>query len=55
MASETTHRLDRETRRYVQVVSPARLRKILDDAGSSYTPPRGFTEEDEWDVGENDH
>lgn len=49
--SETTHRLDPDTRRYVQVVSPARLREILDDAGEDYTPPSGFGDEDEWDVG----
>ena len=48
--SEITHRLDHDTRRYVQVVSPARLREILDAAGDDYIPPSGFSEEDEWDV-----
>lgn len=48
--SETTHRRDPDTGYYIQVVSPARLREILDDAGEDYTPPSGFGDEDEWDV-----
>lgn len=47
---EITHRLDPDTNRYVQVVTPARLREILDDAGEDYTPPSGFCDADEWDV-----
>lgn len=47
---EITHKLDRETGNYVQVVSPKRLREILDEQGEDYTRPSEFTEEDEWEV-----
>lgn len=50
MGREITHRLDPETRVYVQIVSPRRLREILDQDGETYDPPSGFGPLDEWDV-----
>lgn len=35
----------------MQVVSPDRLREILDADGDDYEPPSGFGPDDEWDVG----
>jgi hypothetical protein len=51
MAREITHRVDRETRRVVQLVSAERLREILDEDGEDYARPRHFGADDEWDVG----
>lgn len=48
---ETTHRMDPDTRHYIQIVSPSRLREILDADGDDYAKPNHFSEEDEWDVG----
>lgn len=53
MSRETTHRQDPDTGHYVQIVSPARLREILDDDGEDYDPPSGFGPHDEWIVGED--
>lgn len=47
---EKTHELDRENGKYRQIVSPARLREILDEQGETYDPPDGFGDGDEWDV-----
>jgi hypothetical protein len=48
--SEITHEPDPITGHYRQLVSPARLRAILDAEGSDYTRPEDFTPEDEWVV-----
>ena len=50
MAREITHTRDRETKRLVQVVSPERLRDLLEADGDDYTRPRDFAADDEWDV-----
>jgi len=52
-ASEITHRYDKDLGRMVQIVSPERLRRILDEEGSDYDPPSDFGPEDEWEVREN--
>jgi hypothetical protein len=54
MARETTHAVDRETNRLVQLVSPERLREILDADGDDYTRPRDIGPDDEWDAGDED-
>lgn len=48
--TEITHRTDPDTRALVQIVSPRRLREILDAEGSDYTRPAGFGSADEWEV-----
>lgn len=48
MAAEITHKVI--DGRVVQIVSPGRLRAILDAEGSDYTRPTDFGPEDEWDV-----
>jgi len=53
MSAEITHRLDPETRQYRQIVSPAHLRRILRRYGDDLARPQGFTDDDEWDVGED--
>jgi hypothetical protein len=50
--NEITHSLDTETRLYRQLVTPTRLREILDLDGDDYSRPSGFGDGDEWDVGE---
>lgn len=52
MSREVTHVVDKETGRYVQVVSPARLRAILDADGDDYSRPAHLSPDDEWDVEE---
>jgi len=47
---ETTHRADPDTGHLVQIVTPARLREILDADGESYDPPAEFGVDDEWEV-----
>ncbi len=46
---EITHKRDEEGN-YRQIVSPARLKEILDADGDSYDRPAGFGSDDEWDV-----
>lgn len=36
--------------RMVQVVTPQRLREILDEDGENYDPPDDFGPDDEWEV-----
>jgi hypothetical protein len=36
--------------RMIQVVSPERLRQILDREGSDYTRPTDFGPDDQWEV-----
>lgn len=48
--NETTHKTDPETGRAVQIVSPARLREVLDAEDSNYDRPPEFGPDDEWDV-----
>lgn len=52
MSGEVTHRQDPETGRYVQIVTPSRLREILDADGETYDRPSGFGDDDEWSVAE---
>lgn len=40
--------------KYKQVVAPRRLRQILEEQGESLDPPEGFSEDDEWEVGDPD-
>ena len=47
---ETTHRRDQETGNMVQIVTPERLREILDADGDDYERPSDFGPDDEWDV-----
>lgn len=47
---EITHIIDPETGNRVQIVSPERLRAILDEDGDNYERPADFTEADEWRV-----
>lgn len=48
--AQTTHKRD-EHGRYVQVVTPWELRRVLDEQGDDYSRPRDFGAEDEWRVG----
>ena len=57
MSAEITHQTCRgcaacgdEGGHVVQIVSPERLREILDAAGESYDRPRDFGPRDEWEV-----
>lgn len=52
--TETTHRKDPDTGNMRQVVSPERLREILDADGDSYDPPSDFGPDDEWNVADAD-
>lgn len=52
MAREITHRTDPETGRAIQIVSPERLREILDEDGDTYDRPKDFGQDDEWEVAE---
>lgn len=52
--TEVTHRYDNNTGRYMQVVPPEVLRRILDEQGSDYSPPDHFGPDDEWDVAEDE-
>lgn len=52
MPREITHRRDPDTGSYIQVVTPARLREILDEDGEDYSRPSGFGPKDQWDVAE---
>lgn len=54
MSREITHRKDPDTGYLVQIVSPERLREILDEDGDSYDRPSWFGPEDQWDVEEED-
>lgn len=47
---QTTHR--RLGKRYVQVVTPSTLRRILTETGQDFDKPDWMSPEDEWDVGE---
>ncbi len=47
--AEITHQRD-EDGRMVQLVTPERLREILDAEGSDYSRPSDFTAADEWEV-----
>ena len=50
--AQITHMPD-DDGRYVQVVTPAELRAVLDAEGSDYSRPSWLGPDDEWDVGEN--
>jgi hypothetical protein len=54
--AEVTHRLRNFAGLlyYQQIVTPRRLREILDEDGSNYERPEDFYDEDEWNV-EVDH
>ena len=47
---ETTHQRDPETGHMRQLVTPQRLRKILDNDGDDYSRPCDLGPDDEWDV-----
>lgn len=47
---QITHQIDPITRRYVQIVTPAQLRRILDQDGDNYERPADFSDDDEWEV-----
>ena len=48
--AQTTHRRDQETGNMMQIVTPERLREILDADGDDYERPSDFGPDDEWDV-----
>jgi hypothetical protein len=48
--AEITHKLDRETGHYVQIVSPERLRAILKSDGDTLEKPTDFGESDQWET-----
>lgn len=35
---------------FVQIVTPAELKKFLDESGENYERPEFFNENDEWEV-----
>lgn len=37
---------------HIQIVTPRKLKEILDDNGESYEKPEHFLESDEWEVAE---
>ncbi|MBA3761711.1 MAG: hypothetical protein H0X04_00010 [Chthoniobacterales bacterium] len=49
---EVTHTTDPLTGRAIQIVSPERLREILDTDGDTYDRPRHLADSDDWDVAE---
>jgi hypothetical protein len=53
MSRETTHRIDTDTGSYIQVVSPERLRDILDADGETYDRPDHMTDVDQWGVADD--
>lgn len=53
MSNEVTHRPDPDDGHMRQIVSPQRLREILDADGETYERPKGFGPADEWDVAED--
>jgi hypothetical protein len=53
MSTQVTHRYDTEWSRYVQIVSPEELRRVLDEAGETYDRPSHLDDEDEWNVAED--
>jgi len=53
MGTEITHRPDPDDGHMVQIVSPARLREILDENGEDHSRPKDFGPDDEWDVAED--
>ena len=50
---QVTHRV--VDGRYVQIVPPAELTRILREQGEDLSPPPGFGPEDEWDVEEPEY
>jgi hypothetical protein len=53
MAGEITHRTEADGR-YRQIVSPRRLREILDRDGDDYSKPSWMRPDDEWFVVDQD-
>lgn len=51
---ELTHTTDPIDGHATQIVTPRRLRAILDAQGNDYSRPDGFGPDDEWDCGEQD-
>jgi hypothetical protein len=49
---QITHR--RLGKRYVQVVTPSTLRRILTETGQDFDKPDWMSPEDEWDIGEDE-
>lgn len=50
--TQITHQL--RDGRYIQIVTPAKLRAVLDADGDDYKRPTDFRDGDEWDVGDDD-
>lgn len=48
---EITHIVDADDGHMRQIVTPAELRRILDESGDNYLRPADFGPDDEWDVG----
>jgi hypothetical protein len=48
--AEVTHQVDSKTGNMIQLVSPERLREILDADGEDYERPSHFGLDDEWEV-----
>lgn len=54
MSREITHRKDPDDGHMIQLVSPQRLREILDEDGETYERPDGFGSNDEWIVSDEE-
>jgi hypothetical protein len=52
--SEITHKFDETIGCLVQVVTPERLRQILDSEGEDHSRPDYFSDFDEWEVEKED-
>lgn len=52
MTIQVTHSVDPDTGRYMQIVTPAVLRAVLDAFGDDYSRPAWFAAGDEWDTGD---
>lgn len=50
MNDEITHQYDPDTGHIRQIVSPQRLREILDASDDNYDRPKDFRPNDEWNV-----
>ena len=52
MGREITHVVDQDTGHMIQVVTPERLREILDEDGDTHDRPEHFAPLDQWYVAE---
>jgi len=50
MRHEITHQPDPDDGHLIQIVTPERLREVLDADGETYDRPADFGPEDQWEV-----